>query len=445
MTTVRGVPRFRGMATGGTRTATLTSRQRFDLALAHREADRVPLDLGAAPVTGMHVDSVYLLRQALGLDPPGTPVKVAEPFQMLGEIKPDLLAAVGADVVGVGPLNNFFGFPQDDWKPWATFAETPVLVPGRFNTEPDERGDILMYPEGDTSVPPCARMPKDGFYFDAISRQQPFDDETLDPTDNAEEFTLLSDGDLAHVKREAEQLSAEGKAVMFVVGDTGFGDIAFVPGLKLKHPRGIRDVEQWYMSLSLRPEYIYEVFERQCEVGLRNLQAVHTAAGDAISVVYVTGTDFGAQDRPFISPKLYRDLFKPFHKRVNDWIHNNTTWKSFMHSDGAMWRLLDDVGDAGFDILNPVQTSAADMEPTALKETYGDRLTFWGGGIDTQHVLPFGTPDDVRTMVRERMRIFGPGGGFVFTTIHNLQTRIPVENMVALYDAVNTYRPYPLG
>ncbi len=424
--------------------STMTSRERVELALAHREPDRVPLDLGAAPTTGMHVDSVYLLRQALGLDPPGTPVKVSEPFQMLGEIGPDLIEALGVDVVGVGPLNNFFGFAQDDWKPWTTFGGTPVLVPGLFNTEPDEKGDILMYPEGDTSVPPCARMPNGGFYFDAIIRQGPLDEENLDPADNTEEFTLLSADDIAHVKRWAEAAAEAGKAVMFVVGDTGFGDIAFVPGLKLKNPRGIRDVQQWYMSLSLRPDHLYQVFERQCEIGIANLEAVHAAAGDLISVVYVSGTDFGAQDRPFISPKLFRDLFKPFHKRVNDWIHANTDWKSFIHSDGAMWRLLDDVVEAGFDILNPVQTSAADMDPVALKQTYGDRLTFWGGGVETQSTLPFGTPEEIRAQVQERMRIFRPGGGFVFNTIHNLQARIPVENIVALYEAVRDYRTYPL-
>jgi Uroporphyrinogen decarboxylase (URO-D) len=427
-----------------TERSTMTSRERVDSALAHAEPDRVPLDLGAGPTTGMHVDSVYLLRQALGLDPPGTPVKVSEPFQMLGEIAPDLLEALGVDVVGVGPPANFFGFPQDDWKPWTTFGGTPVLVPGLFNTEPDAKGDILMYPQGDTSVPPCARMPESGFYFDAIIRQGPLDEDQLDPADNVEEFTLLSPDDLAHVKREAEAAAAAGRAVMFGLGDTGFGDIAFVPGLKLRHPRGIRDIQQWYMSLRLRPEYLHEVFERQSEVGIANLEAVHAVAGDAISVVYVTGTDFGAQDRPFISPKLYRDLFKPFHRRVNDWIHANTSWKSFMHSDGAMWPLLDDVVEAGFDILNPVQTSAAGMDPAALKTTYGDRLTFWGGGIETQTVLPFGTPDEVRAMVKERMRIFGPGGGYVFNTIHNLQARVPVENIVALYEAVDEHRTYPL-
>ena len=148
------------MATISTDSGTMTSRRRVEATLAHTEPDRVPLDLGAAPTTGMHVDSVYLLRQALGLDPPGTPAKVAEPFQMLGEIAPDLRECLGVDVVGVGPPGNFFGFAQDGWKPWTTFGGTPVLVPGLFNTEPDEKGDIFMYPQGDTSVPPCARMPR---------------------------------------------------------------------------------------------------------------------------------------------------------------------------------------------------------------------------------------------------------------------------------------------
>jgi hypothetical protein len=431
--------------TTDTHQATMTSRERVELALAHTEPDRVPLDLGGSAVTGMHVDSVYQFRQALGLDPPGTPVKVVEPFQMLGEIEPDLIERLGVDVVGVGLPTNFFGFENKDWKPWTTFGGAPVLVPGDFNTDPEANGDIFMYPQGDASVPASARMPNGGFYFDAIVRQEPIDDEHLNAADNVEEFGPISAEALAYVKSEVERLAATGKAILANFGDTGFGDIAFVPGISLKHPRGIRDMQAWYMSLILRPDYVYDVFERQCEIGLRNLETIHDAVGDAITAVFVTGADFGAQQGPFLSPKAYRNLFKPFHARVNDWIHANTTWKSFIHSCGSIWRLLDDIVDAGFDALNPVQTSAADMDPVALKATYGDRVTFWGGGVDTQRVLPFGTPDEVRAMVKERMRIFGSGGGFVFNTIHNLQARIPVENILALYDAVNEYRSYPLN
>jgi uroporphyrinogen-III decarboxylase len=166
--------------------------------------------------------------------------------------------------------------------------------------------------------------------------------------------------------------------------------------------------------------------------------------GNRVTAAFVTGTDFGAQNSLFISPRAYRSLFKPFHIKVNDWIHTHTQWKTFIHSCGSIWRLLDDLVEAGFDCFNPVQTSAAQMDPVALKEKYGDRITFWGGGIDTQHVLPFGTPDEVRAMVKDRMRIFGTGGGFVFNTIHNVQAGIPAENLLALYSAVNEYREYPV-
>ena len=130
---------------------------------------------------------------------------------------------------------------------------------------------------------------------------------------------------------------------------------------------------------------------------------IHAAVGDEITAVFVTGADFGTQQGPLISPKTYRNLFKPFHVRVNDWIHANTGWKCFIHSCGSIWRLLDDIVDAGFDALNPVQCSAEGMDARRLKDTYGERITFWGGGIDTQHVLPFGTPDEVRAMVKERL------------------------------------------
>jgi hypothetical protein len=392
----------------------------------------------------MQVNSVYLLRQALKLDPPGTPVKVVEVYQMLGEIGLDLMEALGVDVVGLQPPTSKFGFPYEGWRPWTTFDGTPVLVPGGFNTEPEPNGDILMYPQGDKSAPPSGRMPQGGWYFDAIVRQPPIDDDKLNVDDNLEEFGPISDEGLNYFTQEARRLEATGKAILASFGGTAFGDIALVPGLNLKNPKGIRGVEEWYMSTVLRRDYIYQVFERQCEIALQNLARIYEAVGDRVTAVFITGTDFGTQNGPFISPKAYRNLYKPFHIEVNNWVHHHTAWKTFIHSCGSIWQLLDDIVDAGFDILNPVQTTAADMNPTALKEKYGDRVTFWGGGIDTQHTLPFGTPDQVRQAVHERMRTFGPGGGFVFNPIHNVQAGVPVENLLALYEAVREYRNYPL-
>ena len=424
----------------------MTSRERVALALDHREPDRIPLDLGGSAVTGMQASSVYIMRQALGLDPPGTPVKVTEPFQILGEIKPDLMEALGVDVVPLPGPRGMFGFENKGWKEWNLFDGTPVLVPEGFNTDLEPDGSILMYPEGDKSVPASGRMPKDGYYFDSIIRQPPIDESKLNPEDNMEEFGPVSDEDLAYYGREVARLYNEtDKAIFGSFGGTGFGDIALVPGPWMKHPKGIRDVAEWYISTVSRRDYVYKVFERQCEIGIANLEKIFKVVGNRISVVFVTGTDFGAQHGSFISPKAYRDLFMPFHKAVNDWVHKNTKWKTFIHSCGSVWNLYRDFIDAGFDIHNPVQFSAAEMEPRRLKETHGERIVFWGGGVDTQRTLPFGTPEEVRTEVRHRIRTFGPGGGFVFNTTHNVQARIPKDNLLALYNTVKEHGKYPLN
>jgi hypothetical protein len=423
----------------------MTSRERVNLALNHEEADRIPLDLGGSPTSGMHVTRVYLLRQALKLDPPGAPVKVIEPYQMLGEIKPDLMEALGVDVVPLGSNKTLFGFENEGWKPWTFFDGTPILVPEGFNTEAEPNGEILMYPEGDKSVAPSGRMPKNGFYFDAIIRQQPIDDSKLNVEDNLEEFGPISDAELEYFGRETERLYRQtDKAILASFGGTDFGDIALVPGASIKHPKGIRDVEEWYVSLAMRRDYVYKIFERQCEIGLQNLEKLWAIVQDRISAVSVSGADFGAQNGPFISVRAYRDLFKPFHKQLNDWIHRNTSWKTFFHSCGSMRALIPDFIDAGFEIFNPVQCSAAEMDPVGLKRDFGDRLTFWGGGVDTQRTLPFGTPEEVRKEVRERIKAFGPGGGFVFNTIHNVQARVPIENVLALYETVREFGCYTL-
>jgi hypothetical protein len=394
----------------------------------------------------MHASSVYRLRQALGLDSPGTPVRVVEPYQMLGEIGPDLIEELGVDVLPLGGRATLFGFRNEGWKPWTLFDGTPVLVPEAFNTVPEPNGDILMYPQGDRTAPASGRMPKGGHYFDAVIRQQPIDEAALRVEDNLEEFGPIADEELAYLGAEAERLFATtDKAILANFGGTGFGDIALVPALHLKHPRGIRDVAEWYVSTKVRRDYVYGVFERQCEIGLANLDRIHAVVGNRPTAVFISGTDFGMQQGPFMSAEMYRDLFEPFHKAVNDWVHRNTTWKTFVHTCGSVRALLPDLIQAGFDILNPVQCSAAGMDAGELKAEFGREVTFWGGGVDTQKTLPFGTPGEVHAEVCRRMGRLGQGGGFVFNTIHNVQPRVPEDNLVALYDAVRECRAYPLS
>jgi hypothetical protein len=415
----------------------MNSRERVKTALAHRQPDRVPVDFGSTAVTGMHATCVAQLRDHYGLA--RRPVKIWEPFQMLGDIEPDLQEALGVDTVRFEGPANMFGFKNENWKPFRAPWGQELLVAEKFMTSLAPNGDLLLYPQGDTSVPPSGRMPKGGFFFDAIPRQPPIDEERLNPEDNLQEFVPISAEALAHYRTQAAALRGSARAVVGGVGGTAFGDIALVPGLFLKHPRGIREVAEWYISTVARRDYVHAVFERQCAVALQNLAQVAAVVGDSMDVIFVCGTDFGTQTSSFCSRETYRDLYHPYYKQVNDWIHAHTPWKTFKHSCGAVANFLDDFVASGFDIVNPVQCSAAGMAPRELKRRFGDRLTFWGGGVDTQKTLPFGTPAEVRAQVLERCAIFAPGGGFIFDAIHNVQANTPAANIVAMFDALREF------
>jgi uroporphyrinogen-III decarboxylase len=204
----------------------------------------------------------------------------------------------------------------------------------------------------------------------------------------------------------------------------------------VKHPKGIRDVAEWYISTKTRRDYVHKIFEVQCEIALKNLATLIELFGDKVQVSVITGTDFGTQRGPFISIEAYRDLFKPFHEQVNAFVHKNSTWKTFIHSCGSVYKLIPDFIQAGFDVLNPVQCSATDMEAPRLKSEFGKDIVFWGGGVDTQKTLAFGTPDEVYREVLERIGIFSKDGGFVFNAIHNIQGNTPIENVEALFKAL---------
>ena len=415
----------------------MTSKENVLAALNHQSTDRVPMDFGSTAVTGMHVSCVAALRDYYGLEK--RPVKVHEPYQMLGLPDDDLKQAVGVDVEGVFPRNTLFGFANDRWKTWRMHDGLEVLVSEHFRTATDENGDTLIYPEGDTGVPPSGRMPGGGYFFDTIIRQGPIDEESLDPADNLEEFGPISDEELSCLAGQAGNASGTGKAVMATFAGTALGDIALVPAPFLKYPKGIRDITEWYISTLTRPDYIHAVFSKQTEYALDNLEKIHAAVGDTVDVVFICGTDFGTQTSTFCSPETFRELYLPYYRQINGWIHRNTGWKTFKHSCGAVETFMEPFIEAGFDIINPVQCSAAGMEPENLKARYGDRLVFWGGGVDTQRVLPFGTPEEVRTQVLRRCEIFSRDGGFVFNSVHNVQAQTPVENIVSMIDAVHEF------
>jgi len=405
-------------------------------ALQHK-AGQVPVDFGSTAVTGIHALAVGKLRDYFGLEK--RPVKVWEPYQFLGEVEDDLKEAMGIDTIGITPRNTIFGFPNEHWKEFKTPWGQIALVSEHFKTTPSPDNGLFIYPAGDTTVPPSGHLPKTGFFFDTIIRQEPIDDAKLNVEDNLEEFQPISGEDLKYFEAEAKKAARSNRGVVATFGGTAIGDIALVPGPFLKHPKGIRDVTEWYVSTVTRQDYLRQIFSRQTEIALENLAKIHKAVRDVVEAVFVCGTDFGTQDSQFCSPKTFDSLYAPYYKEINGWIHRHTGWKTFKHCCGSCEVFMGNFIEAGFDIVNPVQVSAKGMDPKILKERYGDKLVFWGGGVDTQRTLPFGKPEAVRAEVLRNCEIFSKGGGFVFNSVHNIQANVPVENVAAMLEAVKEF------
>ena len=415
----------------------MNSRERIQTVLSRSVPDKIPIDFAATTVSGFHVSCIAALRDYYGLEK--KPVRVIDPYQMLGQVEEELKQVIGLDTQGVFAQRTKFGLSTKQWKPWRTPYGLEVLVPQEFNTTVDKNGDILLHPQGDLAAPPSGRMPAGGFYFDSIIRQEPIDEDQLNPKDNLEEFTVLSEEDLSHFEESVRKAQGSNRAVVATLGGMSLGDISLIPGPSLKHPKGIRDIAEWYISTRTRRDFVHQVFSGQTEIALENLKRFHSRCGNSVDVAYVCGTDFGTQSSAFCSVETFRELYLPYYKKVNDWIHRNTRWKTFKHSCGSVEKFIESFIEAGFDILNPVQCSALGMDPQKLKATYGDRIVFWGGGVDTQHTLPFGTADQVRQEVLTRCEIFSRNGGYVFTAIHNVQALTPVENIVAMINAVHEF------
>jgi uroporphyrinogen-III decarboxylase len=413
----------------------MTSKEIVLQSLNHKASERIPVDFGATSVTGIHCRVVEALRRHYGLE--DKPVRIIEPFQMLGEVDEELRKIIGVDVVGIWGRQNMFAIDETRLHEQVTPWGQTVLVAEGIDFTPDKNGDVYIYARGNRDFPPSAVMPEGCFFVNAIERGGTVDDENLSVSDNLEEFGYISDEDLSHFAREAGKAAATGAAVIAAFGGTALGDIAFVPGMGLEQPKGIRSVAEWYMSTVLRQDYIHQIFEKQTDIAISNYRLLWEKIGDKVDVVFTCGTDFGTQTSQFCSAETFNELWLPHYKRMNDWIHQNTSWKVFKHCCGSIVPLIPSLTDAGFDILNPVQINAKDMDSQRLKDEFGDSVTFWGGGIDTQKILPSGTPGEIKEHVRKQCEIFGRNGGFVFNSVHNIQANVPIENVVAMIDALS--------
>ena len=367
---------------------------------------------------------------------------VDEPLQLLGMVEEDLRQAVGGCVVGVNTGYTIFGYKNRDWKHWTMPNGMDVLVSEEFRTTVDEKGETYLYAKGDTRYPPAGKMPLNGYFFDNITRSDATaDDDDLNAReDYKDDFSILSDEALRYLEDLVNDIyNNTGYGILYNAALCGIGDFALVPGPHVSQPKGIRDLPEFMMAHQLAPDYIHELYEMQLEFAIKNAGLLYQAVGNKMQAVYISGTDFGLQRGPYMSLDAFREFYKPIYTRMNTWVHQHTGWKTFFHSCGSIVTFIPDFIECGVDILNPVQISAEGMDPQTLKSTYGDKLVFWGGGINTQQTLPFGTPEECYSETMRNLSIFAPGGGYVFNTVHNIQGQTPMENMLAMYQAIKDY------
>lgn len=380
----------------------LTSRERVLMSLSHREPDRVPFDLGGSEVSGIHTNAYAALRTRLGL--PTRERRVIDVIQNGAIVDDDVRDLLRVDV----------GFVVPPAPPAVPFSEDDEYYYLR------DRYGIIRW------------MPKDGgLYYDIF--KSPLDGEVS--LDEIDRYPLPDAGNPLRLEGVREQCmrirEVEKRAV--VVWAFGTGPFALAGWL--------RGIENFLMDLVLEPERACRMMDRIVAMKLAFLEQLLEQCGDVVDVI-CDGDDLGTQESLLLSPDTYRRLVKPRHRELYQFIHDRTAAKVFLHSDGAIRPLIPDLIDVGVDIINPVQVSAAGMDSAGLKRDFGSEICFWGGGIDTQHVLNVATSAEVRAEVRRRVDDFKPGGGFVFAAVHNIQANVPMENVLAMWEALQEYGVY---
>ncbi len=402
----------------------LTSRQRIRLALEHKEADRVPVDFGGMRSTGISAIAYNKLKKYLGME--GGATKVYDVFQQLAEPEETIMQRFGADVIQLHRYEPAFGISLTSWKPDILPDGSACIVPEGFTPVINKNGgrDIVI----DGKI--VARMPQGGLYFDNMDF--PYKNATTKEDIDKIPVPQITDVELKYLEMQAKKLYYE----------TDYAILASFGGNILEAGQMEWGYEGFYSNLALEPELIHYYLERKTQGYMRDLEKYLQAVGQYIDVIQF-GDDLGTQENTQLSLDMYREMIKPYHSRQYKYVRNNyPNVKVFLHSCGAISPLIPDLIDAGVEILNPVQLSAKNMDAGFLKKEYGKYLTFWGGGANTQTTVSFGSCTDIEKEVKELMSIFAPGGGFVFTQVHNIQADISPEKVLAIYDTAKKYADY---
>lgn len=406
----------------------MNSRQRVLAALAHREPDRLPIDLGGMRSTGITAIAYNRLLDHLGIE--GV-ARVADTGQQLANVEEPIRQRFHVDVVALDMVSADWVRAGCAWQPWTLADGSRCLVPVTFNPVLDENGDwVILNDQGEVR----SRMPKGGYYFDGL--YHPLSEvDTIEGLDAlVGEWRPISNEVLDYLHQQARNLYQNTEYA--ILG--GFG------GSFLESGQGLRGWDNFMMDLALRPDFAAHLMDLLLERHIENVRRYIEAVGEYVQIINVGG-DLGTQNGPQLSPTMYRHYIQPRQAKFWGYIHEHSDMYVFLHSCGGIYPLIEGLIEAGVDILNPVQTSAAGMDPVRLKREFGDRLVFWGGGCDTQTVLGNATPEQIREHVRDRIRIFAPGGGFIFNQIHNIQVNVPPENMVAMLDTAYEFGTYPIS
>ncbi len=399
----------------------MSSRERLLRALGHKEPDRVPIDLGGMRSTAIMGLAYNQLKRYWGMEDGHT--RIYDLGQQLARVEPQVLERIGADVIPVSHMISL----QKKWKPWRLPDGSPCEVPHDFNPEKLEDGSLVLRDETGRVV---SRMPPGGLYFDGVYHPLA-DASSISDIRNYQFYAPIPDEELDALEQDAK-VAYETTDYAIMLGSAG--------GI-YEASQGLRGWDVFLMDLVGDPTFAGYLLDSMLEANIQRLEQILPRVRDFVQVVQV-GDDLGAQDGPQISPEVYRKLVKPRHTTLYQYIKKNCDAYLFIHTCGSVYKLIPDLIEAGVDILNPVQVAARDMDTARLKREFGDELAFWGGGCDTQKVLPFGTPQDVRDEVKRRIDDLAPGGGFVFNQVHNIQAGVPPENIEAMFDAALEFGSY---
>jgi uroporphyrinogen decarboxylase len=409
----------------------LTSRERVRLALNHQEPDRVPVDIGAARITGISAIAYRNLLDHLGLK---EDVHVYDIKQQLAVVSPQVVNLLGADVLPLHRLGPTTGMPFleiDRWKPSRMTDGSPCLVPEALDEVVTDSGEIRVVHNGEV----FARRSRESLYYDVCWAPLAHAETTAD----IDRFVWPDPWS----EREENYLRQQIKELYHGTDKALFAGLSNLVGSSFEMSLVLFGFENFMMLLAADRDLAEYWLDYKLDHDFKILEKFLAIAGPYIEGIQMND-DFGAQNALQISPKLYREVFKPRHRKWTEFVKARTHAKIFIHCDGAIDEILPDFIEAGIEVLNPIQTSAKGMDPAYIKKKYGKNLAFWGGAVDTQTTLPFGTIDDVRREARERISILGEDGGFVFATIHNIQADIPPEKVLAVFNTAAEFGKYPL-